>query len=153
MDDIDLTGEWLRGLLGTCALAALSRGSAHGYAVVQQLQAAGLGPIKGGALYPVLNRLERDGAVTAQWREGEGGPGRKVFTLTDAGRRHLASLRGAWAPFAETVGLLLEEPEAPGAPGAASAPTPRSTAAVVPAPTSAATVVPSPPTTTSGDRS
>ena len=40
MDDIDLTGEWLRGLLGTCALAALSRGSAHGYAVVQQLQAA-----------------------------------------------------------------------------------------------------------------
>lgn len=150
MDDIDLTGEWLRGLLGTCALAALSRGSAHGYAVVQQLQAAGLGPIKGGALYPVLNRLERDGAVTAQWREGEGGPGRKVFTLTETGRQHLASLRGAWAPFAETVGLLLDAPDAA---DAAGAPAPRSTTTVAPAPTSTATVVPAPTTTTSGDRS
>lgn len=112
MDDIDLTGEWLRGLLSTCALAALSRGSAHGYAVVQQLQAAGLGPIKGGALYPVLNRLERDGAVTAEWREGEGGPGRKVFTLTPAGRTHLDSLRDGWAPFAQTVAGLLDAPGA-----------------------------------------
>lgn len=108
MDDIDLTGEWLRGLLGTCALAVLSQGSAHGYAVAQQLQAAGLGPIKGGALYPVLNRLERDGAVTAEWREGEGGPGRKAFTLTPAGHAHLASLEEGWAPFAQTVAGLLE---------------------------------------------
>ena len=115
MDDIDLTGEWLRGLLGTCALAALARGSAHGYAVVQQLQAAGLGPIKGGALYPVLNRLERDGAVTAEWREGEGGPGRKVFTLTAAGRAHLVSLRDGWTPFAQTVAGLLDAPDADGA--------------------------------------
>lgn len=113
MDDIDLTGEWLRGLLGTCALAVLARGSAHGYAVVQQLQAAGLGPIRGGALYPVLNRLERDGAVTAEWREGEGGPGRKVFTLTPAGLAHLTSLRGGWGPFAQTVAGLLDTPDAP----------------------------------------
>lgn len=121
MDDIDLTGEWLRGLLGTCALAALARGSAHGYAVVQQLQAAGLGPIKGGALYPVLNRLERDGAVTAEWREGEGGPGRKVFTLTTAGRAHLDSLRDGWEPFAQTVAGLLD---APGARALSTSPTP-----------------------------
>jgi PadR family transcriptional regulator PadR len=113
MDDMDLTGEWLRGLLGTCALAVLARGSAHGYAVVQQLQAAGLGPIKGGALYPVLNRLERDGAVTAEWREGEGGPGRKVFTLTPAGLAHLASLRDGWGPFAQTVAGLLDTPGPP----------------------------------------
>ena len=142
MDDIDLTGEWLRGLLGTCALAALSRGSTHGYAVVQQLQAAGLGPIKGGALYPVLNRLERDGAVTAEWREGDGGPGRKVFTLTETGRQHLASLRHGWAPFAETVGLLLEEP---GSPDTAAAPERTSTTTVLPPP--------APTATTSGDRS
>lgn len=121
---MDLTGEWLRGLLGTCALAALARGSAHGYAVVQQLQAAGLGPIKGGALYPVLNRLERDGAVTAEWREGEGGPGRKVFTLTGAGRAHLDSLRDGWGPFAQTVAGLLDAADAPDARVISTSPTP-----------------------------
>ena len=132
MDDIDLTGEWLRGLLGTCALAVLSRGSAHGYAVAQQLQSAGLGPIKGGALYPVLNRLERDGAVTAEWREGEGGPGRKVFTLTASGREHLAALRGVWGPFADTVGALLGAPDAPDPTGAA-APLPEPSRTTTPA--------------------
>lgn len=115
---MDLTAEWLRGLLGTCALAVLAGGSAHGYAVVQRLQSAGIGPIKGGALYPVLNRLERDGAVTAEWREGEGGPGRKVFTVTARGRDHLEALRDGWGPFSRSVGGLLDAPPAP----AASAP-------------------------------
>jgi PadR family transcriptional regulator, regulatory protein PadR len=106
--------EWVRGLLATCALAALARGSAHGYAVAQQLQAAGVGPVKGGALYPVLNRLEEDGSVTATWTQGEGGPGRKVFTLTSQGRDRLAALRTGWGPFATAVGDLLQDrPTAP----------------------------------------
>lgn len=123
MDDSDLSAEWLRGTLSTCILAALARGSAHGYAVAQQLQAAGIGPVKGGALYPVLNRLERDGAVTADWREGEGGPGRKVFTLTDRGLAQLTALRQGWQPFAATVAdLLAAIPTTPAAnhPGAPS---------------------------------
>lgn len=106
--------EWVRGLLATCALAVLSEGSAHGYAVAQHLQAAGIGPVKGGALYPVLNRLESEGAVTADWREGEGGPGRKVFTLTPAGRAQLDALRAGWAPFAHAVtGLLAPSVDVP----------------------------------------
>src|SRR5699024_3235900 len=79
MSDPELSREWQRGLLSTCVLATLAQGSAHGYAVAQHLQKAGIGPVKGGALYPVLNRLEDEGAVTSVWREGQGGPGRKVF--------------------------------------------------------------------------
>ncbi|WP_432504262.1 PadR family transcriptional regulator [Kineococcus arenarius] len=100
--------DWQRGVLTTCALAVLARGSAHGYAVAQQLQAAGIGPVKGGALYPVLNRLEQDGALTSAWQEGSGGPGRKVFTLTDAGRARLEALRRGWQPFAAAVADLLD---------------------------------------------
>lgn len=99
--------DWQRGLLPTCALAVLADEPAHGYAVAQRLQAAGLGPVKGGTLYPVLNRLEEDGALTSHWREGDGGPGRKVFTLTDQGRARLAELRDRWAPFAGAVAGLL----------------------------------------------
>ena len=99
--------EWQRGVLASCALGVLARGSAHGYAVAQQLQTAGIGPVKGGALYPVLNRLEQEGALTSVWQEGQGGPGRKVFTLTSAGRSRLEELRQQWRPFAAAVDVVL----------------------------------------------
>lgn len=106
----DLFREWQRGLLATCALATLAQGSAHGYAVAQHLQQAGIGPVKGGTLYPVLNRLETEGAVTSVWREGQGGPGRKVFEITQAGRERLAQMQLEWQPFATAVGELLGAP-------------------------------------------
>lgn len=104
----DWPPEWQRGVLATSALAVLAEGGAHGYAVAQRLQAAGIGAVKGGTLYPVLNRLEEEGAVTSAWQEGEGGPGRKVFTLTDAGRARLATLRDGWQPFAAAMTALLD---------------------------------------------
>lgn len=110
MTEPELAREWQRGLLTTCALAVLAQGSAHGYAVAQRLQGAGIGPVKGGALYPVLNRLEDEGAVTSVWREGEGGPGRKVFEMTPVGRERLAQMQGDWRPFADAVAELLGGP-------------------------------------------
>jgi PadR family transcriptional regulator PadR len=107
MTDPEQSREWQRGLLSTCVLAVLALGSAHGYAVAQRLREAGIGPVKGGALYPVLNRLEDDGLVTSVWREGEGGPGRKVFAVTPAGRDRLVQMRREWQPFATAVGNLL----------------------------------------------
>lgn len=107
MSENEVPPEWQRGVLSTAALAVLADGSTHGYAVAQRLQAAGIGPVKGGALYPVLNRLEEDGAVTSAWQEGAGGPGRKVFTLTDEGRARLAALREGWQPFAAAMTTLL----------------------------------------------
>ena len=107
MNDPELSREWQRGLLTTCVLAVLAHGGAHGYAVAQRLQKTGIGPVKGGALYPVLNRLETEGAVTSVWREGEGGPGRKVFEITAAGRERLAQMQREWQPFAGAVADLL----------------------------------------------
>lgn len=107
MNEPDLSREWQRGLLATCALAVLAQGNAHGYAVSQHLQKAGIGAVKGGALYPVLNRLEADGAVTSQWREGDGGPGRKVFGITVSGRERLSHMQSQWPPFAVAVAGLL----------------------------------------------
>ncbi|WP_432510021.1 PadR family transcriptional regulator [Kineococcus sp. SYSU DK001] len=107
MPDTSTAPEWQRGVLAACALGVLERGSAHGYAVAQQLQAAGIGPVKGGALYPVLNRLEQEGALTSAWQEGQGGPGRKVFSLTPAGLTRLGELRRQWRPFAAAVDAVL----------------------------------------------
>ena len=101
------SGEWQRGVLATCALAVLADGEAHGYAIAQRLQAAGIGPVRGGALYPVLNRLEQEGLLVSTWQEGAGGPGRKVFRLTPSGRERTQQVRDGWPAFATAVAGVL----------------------------------------------
>lgn len=93
--------EWLRGVLQLLVLRQLADGPSHGYAIATALTEAGYGLIKGGTLYPLLGRLEQAGLVTTQWLPGEGGPGRKSFELTLAGREQLADDARRWAHFAE----------------------------------------------------
>lgn len=92
-------GQWLRGVLELCVLALVCRQETYGYAIAQQLAEAGFGRIKGGTLYPILLRLEQDGLITAQWREGEAGPGRKFFTATGRGHRELRDRAERWSAF------------------------------------------------------
>ena len=104
-----IEAEWIRGSLPLLVLTALSTERAHGYAITQRLVASGFGPIKGGSLYPVLNRLEADGSIEAEWVAGEGGPGRKVFAITPAGRDRAAGLLTSWTAHTDRVAQLLEE--------------------------------------------
>ena len=60
-----------------------------------------------GTLYPILTRLEADGLVTSSWREGDGGPGRKYFAITAAGRRALRSQIDDWHTFTGRVAALM----------------------------------------------
>lgn len=100
-------GDWLRGALEVCVLAVLDEGPTYGYAITTRLEELGLGAVKGGTLYPLLARLEESGAVTVEWRPGDGGPGRKYFTLTDAGRTALATKGEAWTRFAATTAAVV----------------------------------------------
>jgi PadR family transcriptional regulator PadR len=61
----------------------------------------------GGSLYPALLRREKRGHLRAQWRAGEGGPGRKYYALTAAGRGALARESAAWHGFAGNVSRAL----------------------------------------------
>lgn len=92
--------DWMRAVLGPLALRALEPGPSYGYAIIADLEAHGMGTVKGGTLYPLLTRFENAGLVAVEWRPGEGGPGRKYFSLTDAGRRELDRMRTEWTRFA-----------------------------------------------------
>lgn len=107
MDDQRWPGEWLRGVLSLCVLAVVAEHETYGYAVAQRLQEAGLGVVKGGTLYPVLARLEHEGLLVSCWREGDGGPGRKFFAVTGAGRVALAERARDWTSFADRAAGLL----------------------------------------------
>lgn len=103
--------EWLRGVLSLCVLGVLNGGPSYGYAITQRLDEAGLGAVKGGTLYPLLTRLEADGLVATSWQAGHGGPNRKYFQLTDAGRAELTSNRKLWRQFSELIVRLTHAAE------------------------------------------
>ncbi|WP_336631364.1 MULTISPECIES: PadR family transcriptional regulator [unclassified Microbacterium] len=91
--------DWMRAVLGALTLRALEPGPSYGYAIIADLEEHGMGAVKGGTLYPLLTRFENAGLVAVEWRPGEGGPGRKYFSLTDTGRRELDRMRAHWADF------------------------------------------------------
>jgi len=101
---------WLRGVLGLCLLGLLRDGEAYGYELARRLEVHGLGPVPGGSLYPALLRLEKLGHLRAEWRPGEGGPGRKYYVLTAVGREALERESASWRAFAGQVDLVLGEP-------------------------------------------
>ncbi|MFF1508774.1 PadR family transcriptional regulator [Streptomyces sp. NPDC058326] len=103
----DRRSSWLKGVLDLLVLSRLTGGESYGYEIAKALADAGLGEIKGGTLYPVLNRLEEGGLVVAEFRAAERGPGRRYYRLTEAGRELLAAESGAWTDFHHTVRSML----------------------------------------------
>ncbi len=99
--------EWLRGVLGVCVVHVIASGPTYGYAIASALADAGFGTVKGGTLYPLLARLEERGLVEVEWRAGDGGPGRKFYALTAAGRAEHESRSAEWLDFTELTHTFL----------------------------------------------
>jgi len=107
MDVDSWPSEWLRGVLGPAVLAIVSQGETYGYLIAQRLEEGGMGRVKGGTLYPLLARYEAAGYLTSAWHEGDGGPGRKFFTITDQGREQLEIIRHSWEEFSRRAGAII----------------------------------------------
>ncbi|WP_345629393.1 PadR family transcriptional regulator [Rugosimonospora acidiphila] len=105
--DQERRSQWLRGVLDMCVLAMVSSGESYGYRLVQAMEQAGLGPIKGGTLYPVLLRLESTGLVATDWRHGPSGPARKYYRITGAGQAALRQAMLDWQAFSSDVTAIL----------------------------------------------
>ncbi|MET8503590.1 helix-turn-helix transcriptional regulator [Streptomyces sp. NPDC004787] len=113
----DRRSSWLKGVLDLLVLSCLTERESYGYEIAKALAEAGLGEIKGGTLYPVLNRLEEAGLVEAEFRAAERGPGRRYYRLTGSGRTALAAETEAWTEFHRAVGRQLHAGERSRAPG------------------------------------
>ena len=89
-------------------LAELDR-PMHGYEIIQELEARSQGffRFQEGLIYPRLHELERQGLLRAEWQGEEGARRRKMYTITDAGRRHLEKERRGWRTFSDHVNQLL----------------------------------------------
>lgn len=112
MDLENAKAQMRKGVLEMCVLAVISEGEIYPPEIMEKLEWTNL-IVKEGTLYPLLIRLKNDGLVDYIWREGEKGPPRKYFTVSDQGRQFLAELTESWDQLVHSVNRTLKGDAAP----------------------------------------
>ena len=101
------TSQLLHGVLDVCLLALVADEPAYGYEMTQRLEERGLAAARQGSIYPAVGRLERSGLLEPFEQAGNGGPPRKYYRLTEAGRLALAEWSGEWVAARIAVDSVL----------------------------------------------
>ena len=101
---------FLQGTLELVVLQLLRAEPTNGYDLTLRIQATSKDvlQVNAGSLYPALYRLEERGLIKAEWAESETGRQTKVYSLTAAGRKHLAEQREEWAAFSGALAAILK---------------------------------------------
>ena len=76
--------------------------------IIDELEHANLIVVEG-TLYPLLNRLKKEGILDYEWQESSAGPPRKYYRLTEAGLQALAQLDENWCNLSNTVTHIKEK--------------------------------------------
>jgi len=97
-----------KGMLVYCVLLLCKYGKVYSSDIIRALRDAELIVVEG-TLYPLLNRLARDGLLCYEWQESEQGPPRKYYWLSDAGQELLAGLGETYKRLNATINKLEKE--------------------------------------------
>lgn len=98
---------------GTLALMVLktlnAMGPQHGYGIARRIEQTSdhLLSINHGTLYPVLLKLQQEGAIAAVWGVSENNRRAKFYRITKSGHKQLASEVNQWARATEIVGRFV----------------------------------------------
>jgi transcriptional regulator len=104
--------DLLQGTLDLLVLQTLRWGPRHGYGIAQMIRAGSRDALQvdTGSLYPALHRLERQGAISADWETSDNKQRVRVYRLTAAGRRQLAAERSKWEKLTEAIAGVMARP-------------------------------------------
>jgi PadR family transcriptional regulator, regulatory protein PadR len=102
--------EWVsemrRGILELCLLEMLRGGESYGYQIVQRLGTIEVLSVNESTVYPILSRLQRDGYLRVRLGPSPGGPPRRYFSLTAAGRQYAVDMGAYWEALGQAVSEL-----------------------------------------------
>ena len=106
----DKSGDLLQGTLDMLVLQALTRGPQHGYSVAEWIhqRSQDILRVEEGALYPALHRLELRGFLSSEWGASENNRRAKYYSLTLAGRKHLAAETEQWQRMSWAIKRILQ---------------------------------------------
>ena len=83
------TDAWSRNWLVPVLLLMLREWSSYGYELMEKMATFGLGAMNPGTFYRTLRQMEKNGMVSSNWDTSEGGPARRVYSITEAGEAYL----------------------------------------------------------------
>jgi transcriptional regulator len=98
---------------GTLALMVLKTldvlGPLHGYGMARRIEqiSGDLLSVNQGTLYPVLLRLEQEGAIDSDWGASENNRRARYYRLTRDGRRQLQAEVNDWNHTSEIIARFL----------------------------------------------
>ena len=106
--------ELLQGTLDMIILQTLRWGPRHGYGIAQMIRATSREALRveTGSLYPALQRLEKQGWISADWDVSENGQPIRVYRLTASGRKQLQSERSRWEQLSSAIARIMTGPRA-----------------------------------------
>src|SRR5262245_37447406 len=101
--------EIMQGTLDLLVLQTLQWGAQHGYGISQAIRntSGAVLQVDTGSLYPALHRLEKQGAVAAEWKVSDNKQRVRVYHLTAAGKKMLSSERSRWDRVSGAIGAVL----------------------------------------------
>jgi PadR family transcriptional regulator PadR len=99
---------------GTLALMILKTldvlGPLHGYGIARRIEqiSRDVLAVNQGTLYPVLLKLEQEGAIASEWGASENNRRARFYRLTKAGRKQLQDETRDWEQAAAIIGRFFE---------------------------------------------
>jgi transcriptional regulator len=100
----------LQGSLDLLVLKILSRRPRlHGYAIMSAIKdiSGDVLRVEEGSLYPALHRMEEAGWIAAEWVTKDTGRRARIYALTPAGKKQLATEEARWQAVTAAVGRVL----------------------------------------------
>jgi len=100
----------LQGSLDLLVLKILSRRPGlHGYAIMTAIQVLTENVLRAeeGSLYPALHRMEEAGWIRAEWITKDSGRRARLYELTAAGKKQMASEESRWTAVTAAVNRVL----------------------------------------------
>ena len=97
-------------LPGTLALMVLKTlnvlGPQHGFGIARRIEqiSGGLLAVNQGTLYPVLLKLEQEGAIASEWGASENNRKARFYRLTRTGHKMLETEARGWQQTAAIMG-------------------------------------------------
>lgn len=100
--------QLLKGVLEGCVLAVISINEVYGYELVQILRSNGFANIVAGTVYPLLQKLEKQGHIIGDIRPSPDGPDRKYYSITAKGEEYFLDFLYQWESLVGTVDHLIK---------------------------------------------
>ncbi|MEL6945664.1 MAG: PadR family transcriptional regulator [Bacteroidota bacterium] len=92
-----------KGVLSFIVLKVLHEREFYGYELIEEVKKYTKIEIAEGTLYPLMNRLKKEGLVESKWVEQSSGIPRKYYHLTDDGIKNLKEMNEYWQGLVNSI--------------------------------------------------